>query len=468
MVLKILDRMQFQKWSPRFLRGFGRLTGPVWAAALMVALIAISEGYRGDTALPAVMDLTRPGGRGRAIDVRLDFRDIQLVDGVPLKGALTVINPSFAVRSEKLVLAARLHAMETVVTEGVQWQNLTVTELSTVWYSAVVVGESAGAYAGLSSWNHRDWRLDDIALQNLRLVADASAPSSSLWWDPHLRLCQADPVYVPSNNTLLRTVVTSAEDPKVLTHGPGGSQGLTLAFNSLAPPDLADARSQCRLHGEGKGVQQMFLASWEGEQAAAAGGPGAKAKGEGPLDLHAASKHGVRLSCGEFDKSEKNWIGFTYGDQLLYVYSVYPHRVVQVREEDGACHMVGAWTTAYGPFLEATIEADAEIHGSGTATLMRDPRTGEARYVALLHFLTRGEHVYTTMAYTFESRPPFAVTAVSRPLPLQGSTRAFASGLLVLPEHDKVVISYGVANEEARALVMQTDEFLSYFECQAS
>ena len=40
-----------------------------------------------------------------------------------------------------------------------------------------------------------------------------------------------------------------------------------------------------------------------------------------------------------------------------------------------------------------------------------------------------------------------------------GGTRAFASGLLLLPAADKLVVSYGYADVEARAFAMKISVF---------
>ena len=71
---------------------------------------------------------------------------------------------------------------------------------------------------------------------------------------------------------------------------------------------------------------------------------------------------------------------------------------------------------------------------------------------------------YTSFAYTFDAEPPFAVTAVSRPLPLAGGARSFVSGLAL--KDDKVVVTYGYANRESRALVMSRDYFAALWEAE--
>eukprot|EP00965_Chrysotila_dentata_P201573 6180646-Pleurochrysis_carterae.AAC.1 len=106
------------------------------------------------------------------------------------------------------------------------------------------------------------------------------------------------------------------------------------------------------------------------------------------------------------------------------------------------------------------------------------------------HFLVTGASyrshlsmlvVGTYLRYTFSSSPPFAVLSVSRPLPLQHAPLAFASGLAFPPTQfpptgfarnasaptdprDKLVITYGVANTQARALVVSRRYLDSMFD----
>ena len=106
-------------------------------------------------------------------------------------------------------------------------------------------------------------------------------------------------------------------------------------------------------------------------------------------------------------------------------------------------------------------------------TLVRDARYGSG-YLALLHVLDSSRR-YSTLAYTFQGQPPFAVTAISKPLPLTAPTQAFASGLLLHPAAvaedagslaapERVVVAYGVADEESRALVMSHAFFAALFD----
>ena len=126
-----------------------------------------------------------------------------------------------------------------------------------------------------------------------------------------------------------------------------------------------------------------------------------------------------------------------------------PHRILQTRAADGAC-VQSYETSSYAPLndLRAAYPTLA-LHGSATAT-----RYGDGTYLALLHAKDAAGK-YTTFAYKFRASPPFDVVAVSRPLPLAGVADAnFASGLMLSPGTDKVVVSYGARDAEARALVM--------------
>lgn len=104
------------------------------------------------------------------------------------------------------------------------------------------------------------------------------------------------------------------------------------------------------------------------------------------------------------------------------------------------------------------VGASSRVGADVTSKLVEKPLR-----LALFH--TKDHHGrYTTMLYTFGASPPFAVTAVSRVVPLQGGTRAFASGLAIAPGGGKLVITYGVADADARSLVVSFDYVRSLFD----
>ena len=147
-------------------------------------------------------------------------------------------------------------------------------------------------------------------------------------------------------------------------------------------------------------------------------------------------------------RHEKNWIPFTRGGQLHFVYSIYPHAVVLVRAADGAC--TNRWSTSsYAPLSAVASTGQVKMHGSGSAVPY-----GDDRFLALFHTRSVATSAYTTFAYTFDNTPPFAIHSVSKALPLLGGDLAFASGLAWLPAVDKLIVTYGYADAESRALVM--------------
>ena len=221
-----------------------------------------------------------------------------------------------------------------------------------------------------------------------------------------------------------------------------------LAFSSHSPEGISVV-DDCM--ESPYGVTQMFIAA-DGDATVpvSAGGSG----GSGSSSGGGAAAVGSRMQCGFTRRHEKNWIGFQHAGQLHFVYSIYPHSVVLVRAADGSC--VQRWSTSsYAPLSALAATGEVFLHGSASAIPY-----GDDTYLALFHSREAGSSgAYTTFAYTFASSPPFAVTAVSRPLPLLGGGKAFASGLALLPNVDKLLITYGYADMESRALVMSHSGF---------
>jgi len=287
------------------------------------------------------------------------------------------------------------------------------------------------------------WGLDGEGPMQRKHVLPSIGESE---WSP---LCEPEPTYNPANGTLIRKVVSGPEDPKLLALPQVSSNPRwAITFSSLPP---VSTRTGCYRAGlpqytEGTaGVPQMYIAP----DVRADFSPG----GAGPSEPVV----GMRLECGEEFKPEKNWIGFTHEGQLHYVYQIHPnHEVVQARSSTGECSSVYT-SRSYAPLAELA-DAGYKLHGSATAV----PYNGTN--LALLHTVD-AQGRYATMAYRFELKPPFAILAVSRPLPLQGlGDLNFASGLLAPEGSGKVIISYGEQDAASRALVMSTAFFDSLFE----
>ena len=102
-----------------------------------------------------------------------------------------------------------------------------------VWTSQLALGEgAAGPWVG---WDPDLWPIP----RDLDPVPVAGAPpgAAGAQWAP----CEPRAVYIPSNDTLRRTLVTGPEDPKVVV---AGGRPL-LAFNSIPPPPLAGGGEGC-------------------------------------------------------------------------------------------------------------------------------------------------------------------------------------------------------------------------------
>lgn len=405
-----------------------------------------------------------------ALDIRLNWTSEA--------SGRAIINPSLLItKNGTLVRAAREHALVHSTVDNARWnprdtiaykdpatgetrqvqagKDLTVTEEVQVWESALVVAESPidAASRSLTQFaKELDGGGRSRSLQEINVTSNLRTKAA--WGGASAPLCQRKPFYNPENNTLSRTDVRGAEDPKLFLNPDGSGYGAwSLAFSSLPPEEH---RPGCQEQAEA--VKQMYVSVTASRQSASE--PAAA----------------VRVDCGFTARDEKNWIAFWRGNQLHFVYSLYPHRVLLVRPADGAC--LSKWSTSsFGPMqLLAQSAAGLRLHGSATAV-----RYGTG-YLALIHVLDASRR-YSTMAYTFQGHPPFAATAISKPLPLTASNQAFASGLLLVPRTDRpqhdttaekaivemeapnlVVVTYGVADAEPRALVMSHDFFATLFD----
>jgi len=375
-----------------------------------------------------------------AIDVKLNWTAAPFDDE---PAGRSIINPSLLLTppdgegSPRLIRAARAHGLGSTRGEGT-WVDdesgatVIVTELTTVWYSDIVTAlEPLASAHDLDGWG--DSMLATLDGSAALLGSATGRLSSSLTLDSWGPLCEPEPRYVPANYTLFKKTVSGPEDPKLL-HLPDGSAAMT--FSSLPP---AESRPGC--HQAQSAVVQMYLAPL-------ASGPNASAE----------PSVGMRLQCGESTTAEKNWIGFSHSswaNQLFYIYSIHPHVVVQARAPDGACVQRYS-TSSYQPLAKLSEAGTHRIHGSATAMMHN------GTYLALMHTID-ANGAYATMAYKFEPEPPFAVLAVSRPLPMQGEGGAnFASGLLLTA--DKVIVTYGAADAEARALILSHAHLESLFD----
>jgi len=250
------------------------------------------------------------------------------------------------------------------------------------------------------------------------------------------KLCEPKPDVNEQRHTLIRKKVQGPEDPKLV--GLPSQDGLTskwgLTFSSY-PPTPTDEEEMCKWDDES--VFRMYLAP-EGETLAEGG--------------HAVAN---RLAFGHYTSNEKNWMAFTYENELYYIYSVEPHVIVKANAMDGECE--SAYESSSDLFQQ--LSSRVSLRGSGTAL-----RYNDDEFIAILHTKEKStsEGGYATRAYKFEAHPPFSIIGISKPLKLQSNELAFASSLTLV--EDKVIVGYGVHDRESRVLVMSRDYLDQQFE----
>jgi hypothetical protein len=447
-----------------------------------------------------------------AIDVRLNWTMAE-TERAPLgDNALAafpnppaLINPSMLwLEDGRLLRAARLHSTGCQVNPNAEYNGSQATDIRTVWQSTIMVDAETVSPAKVAVGARTTPSLGMSIEPRSQSASGAASDSAGSEWDEALRLlggsarplrpldltreegnaeawaplCNREPKYVAVNHSLMQTVVTGAEDPKLVLLSSSGTAAPSpaapragIAFSSFPPDDGPDACHDpaSMKFGGSKAQYQMFFASssvLDNDPPGASGNNSTSRISGAAAALPSAveplpSAVGHRFSCQNAHKASKNWIGFSHAGKLMMITSIQPH-AVQAVSEDGECLSDSFLTDAYLPLHRLTEVGDVAVHGSATAI----PWRNNTAYLALLHTKDRSNQ-YSTMAYTFQAQPPFAVTAVSRPLPLAGGRTAFASSLSMLPTKDKVVIGYGAADAEARALVVSIGYIESLFDWSA-
>jgi len=204
-----------------------------------------------------------------------------------------------------------------------------------------------------------------------------------------------------------------------------------------------------------RGVSQMYLT--KGVDAAK------------PTEANEAA----HLKCGHIDRAEKNWIPFDLEGKSYVVYSVFPHKVIEL-PKDGASRCGQRYSSVFPPFARLQEQMiDVAIRGSAQAVFVDDadktPNLPLPHFVGLLHMTDTKTRRYAHYAYRFEPEPPFRIVQLSRQLPLQtlppntGSETefAFASGLAV--RDGKVMITYASGDRDPRALLLSLERLDEFF-----
>ena len=401
-----------------------------------------------------------------ARDVRLNWTANASDFAVPR----TLINPSVLWSGSRLLRAARAHAITCAANRSFTYEGEAATELMTTWHSDIVLDDGEAEVhdddiEAWASWDVDRWGLDGTAPLRLLKTSHDNGPLLST-------LCGDATSWQPTNKTLLRKRVFGAEDPKLFklprasdsadsgsssTESGSGSADSGATSPGFASVGIAFSRLTCQQIGE-KPQYGMFQIVGQVDLSSEAGTFGARASS---------------LPCGENDgRDEKNWIAFRQGDKLRYVYSINPHVVKTVNATSSRCNLepdvkTDQRTPSLGQGSKEEFEAMTSLaavvgrlHGSGTSV-----RWSKDLYLNLFH-TKDGTDRYVTMAYLMSATFPFAITNVSRPLPLQGGNASFASSLALSPGGYKVIIGYGVADTEARALVMSREYVASLFSWQ--
>ncbi|MDP1881018.1 MAG: hypothetical protein Q8K60_08785 [Parachlamydiaceae bacterium] len=156
------------------------------------------------------------------------------------------------------------------------------------------------------------------------------------------------------------------------------------------------------------------------------------------------------------NRAEKNWIPFEYSENLLFAYTLSPHRILFPHLSEGKCTtLYETKGNIYWPW--------GELRGGSQSILDDD------QYISFFHSISfiktthsHGENIphYFIGAYTHSKEPPFEITAIS-PHPIIG--KGFYSGKIYTPywhpvrvvfvyglicEHDCFWISYGRQDHE--------------------
>ena len=184
---------------------------------------------------------------------------------------------------------------------------------------------------------------------------------------------------------------------------------------------------------------------------------------------------------GKKEVKEKNWMPFVYGEDELYmVHSVSPHRVFKMAPNGDA---VAMYTTKNLHLLNRFHAM--HIHGGPPLTFIDaslHPEVKQSYYLGILHYFKLVNVVkhYYHFAYKMEAGPPFRICAVSKEIPLtmlkagdiakygkriwkDTSQTAYIGGLFVDKDNNRVVLSYGASDVDARVLSLTIADLEALF-----
>lgn len=163
---------------------------------------------------------------------------------------------------------------------------------------------------------------------------------------------------------------------------------------------------------------------------------------------------------------EKNWNPFIYKNELYFSQSFVPHIVIKPTA-DGTCRMVHLTDGL------AFSQLPSKPRGNTQAVLLPAAVSGlnKAVYLGIVH--TEVERSYTNYLYQMEAEPPFAITAVSAPLPMVPGKHprvpawdhiSFPMSLQLLEDSNQLMIGYGSGDQVPRVRFLLLEEALALFD----
>lgn len=174
------------------------------------------------------------------------------------------------------------------------------------------------------------------------------------------------------------------------------------------------------------------------------------------------SSRPIPLSVHSQNKFEKNWVPFVYEEEIYFLYSINPQRIVKANLTTGFCEDIYRKNYAidwkYGP-----------IRG-GTPALLVD-----GHYLAFFHSSLLGREIdcyrYFIGAYQFSSVPPFELKKISeKPFihhdfysspfgELTGSQVLFPGGFII--KEDKIILFYGENDVAIKIMTLDKEKLLN-------
>jgi len=164
----------------------------------------------------------------------------------------------------------------------------------------------------------------------------------------------------------------------------------------------------------------------------------------------------------DLDRKQKNWMPFFYNNNLMLIYNVNPHVILECDIHTGTCIKM------YQTFNE---NLPKNIRGGSCA--IRINTFGHSNistssvfdfYVTATH-VQRASHRYVTQFYAFETKPPFKIVGVSDDFVFDETNDntkpsiQFASGLERID--DKIIVTFGEDDCSSKACQIPLANFLN-------